>query len=242
MERARRIALFRYGVIQEVIDPGLSTAERGRLVRALAERTYTGPFGEPVRVSRNTIDRWKRDYRTGGFDALVPQPPNVHPRTPVEVLQLAEALKRENPARTARQVQRILRTTSGWAPSDRTLQRLFERLELNAESPGTGREVFGRFEADRPNELWTGDALHGPVIGGRKTYLFCFIDDHSRAVMGGRWAFHEDVVRLAAALRPALAARGVPDNIYVDYAETLVMPIWRESPRSMAVPGLGMSA
>jgi hypothetical protein len=32
--------------------------------------------------------------------------------------------------------------------------------------------VFGRFEASRPNELWTGDALHGPQVGGRKTYLF----------------------------------------------------------------------
>jgi putative transposase len=37
----------------------------------------------------------------------------------------------------------------------------------------------------------------------------------SRAVMGARWAFHEDVVRLAAALRPALASRGVPESVYV---------------------------
>lgn len=193
-ERARRIALFRYGVIQEVIDPKLTSRQRGELVRALAGRTHTGPFGEQMRVSRKTIDRWKRDYLLGGFDALVPQPPKVHPRTPQEVLQLAAALKRENPGRTARQVQRILRTTSGWAPSDRTLQRLFERLELD-EQPQSDGPAFGRFEADRPNELWTGDALHGPMVGGRKTYLFCFIDDHSRAVMGGKWAFHEDVVR-----------------------------------------------
>ena len=82
--------------------------------------------------------------------------------------------------------------------------------------------MFGRFEATRPNELWTGDALHGPVIGGRKTYLFCFIDDHSRAVMGARWAFHEDVVRLAAALRPALAGRGVPESAYVDNGSAFV--------------------
>jgi hypothetical protein len=27
--------------------------------------------------------------------------------------------------------------------------------------------------------------------------MFAFIDDHSRAVMGARRAFHEDVVRLA---------------------------------------------
>jgi transposase InsO family protein len=39
--------------------------------------------------------------------------------------------------------------------------------------------VFGRFEASRPNELWTGDALHGPVITGRKAYLSA-VDDYSR--------------------------------------------------------------
>ena len=49
------------------------------------------------------------------------------------------------------------------------------------------------------------------------TSLFAFIDDHSRAVMGARWAYHDDVVRMAAAFRPALAARGVPKAIYVEY-------------------------
>ena len=73
--------------------------------------------------------------------------------------------------------------------------------------------MFGRFEADRPNELWTGDALHGPTIGGRKTYLFAFLDDHSRAIVGHRFGFAEDTVRLAAALRPALGSRGVPDGV-----------------------------
>ena len=139
------------------------------------------------------------------------------------MLELAAALKRENPERTAAQVQRILRAQSGWAPSDRTLQRLFTRLELNRPPADPGsQQVFGRFEATRPNELWTGDALHGPQVGGRKTYLFCFIDDHSRAVMGARWAFHEDVVRLAAALRPALASRGVPEWVYVDNGSAFV--------------------
>jgi putative transposase len=83
--------------------------------------------------------------------------------------------------------------------------------------------VFGRFEATRPNELWTGDALHGPVVAGRKTY-FAFIDDHSRAMVGHRFGFAEDTVRLAAALRPALACRGVPESVYVDYAESGIMP------------------
>jgi putative transposase len=223
LERAREIALFRYSLIQDVISPHLTAAQRGRQVRELAAMTHPGPDGTEVRVSYQTISRRKRDYLAGGFEALVPAPRQASPRTPGEVLELAAALKRENLERTAAQVQRILRSASGWAPSDRTLQRLFERLELNRPPADPGQQqVFGRFEAARPNELWTGDALHGPVIGGRKTYLFCFIDDYSRAVMGARWAFHEDVVRLAAALRQALAVRGVPENAYVDNGSAFV--------------------
>jgi putative transposase len=222
LERAREIALFRYSLVQEVISPHLTPAQRGRRVRQLAAVPHPGPGGTEVRVSYQTINRWKRDYLAGGFEALVPSPRQASPRTPGEVLELAAALKRENPERTAAQVQRILRAT-GWAPSDRTLQRLFARLDLNRPAAGEDSQLaFGRFEASRPNELWTGDALHGPVIGGRKTYLFCFIDDHSRAVMGARWAFHEDVVRLAAALRPALAVRGVPESAYVDNGSAFV--------------------
>jgi putative transposase len=222
LERAREIALFRYSLVQEVISPHLTAAQRGRRVRQLAAMTHPGPGGAHVRVSYQTINRWKRDYLAGGFEALVPSPRQASPRTPGEVLELAAALKRENPERTAAQVQRILQRTAGWAPSDRTLQRLFARLELSHPAGEDSQLAFGRFEALRPNELWTGDALHGPQVGGRKAFLFCFIDDHSRAVMGARWAFHEDVVRLAAALRPALAVRGVPEHVYVDNGSAFV--------------------
>ena len=50
------------------------------------------------------------------------------------------------------------------------------------------------------------------------------IDDHSRAVMAARFGFAEDTIRLAAALRPALASRGIPAHAYVDYAEVDVKP------------------
>ena len=54
--------------------------------------------------------------------------------------------------------------------------------------------------------------------------MFAFLDDHSRAIMGHRFGFAEDTVRPAAALRPALGSRGIPDGIYVDYADPGVMP------------------
>ena len=74
-ERARAVALFRYSLIREPADPALSTRQRGRVVRDLAAREHAGPFGVPVRVSRASLDRWIRAWRSGGFDALAPPHP-----------------------------------------------------------------------------------------------------------------------------------------------------------------------
>ncbi len=109
LERAREVGLFRYMLIREAADPVLTTRQRGAMVRAVAAREHKGPSGEPVRLTRWTLDKWIRDWRRGGFDALVPAPRQSQPRTPPEVMELAAALKKENPARTAAQVQRILR-------------------------------------------------------------------------------------------------------------------------------------
>jgi len=53
----REIGLFRYSLIRDAADPGLSKAERGRLVRALAGREHVGPDGRLVWVARGTLDR-----------------------------------------------------------------------------------------------------------------------------------------------------------------------------------------
>lgn len=221
-ERAQAIGLFRYQLICAALDEQLSAKQRGKLVRAIAAETHTDPFGNTVCISRETLDRWIRRYRAGGFEALAPSPRMLSARTDATVLELAASLKRENPDRTVTQVARILRTATGWSPSESTLLRHFHRLELIGPAAGSAPAVFGRFEATDPNELWCGDALHGPRVGDRKTYLFAFIDDHSRLLVGYRFGFAEDTVRLAAALRPALAARGVPAGIYVDNGSAFV--------------------
>jgi putative transposase len=139
------------------------------------------------------------------------------------VLELAAALKREVPGRTAAQVAAILAEHApGTAPSPRTLQRHFARLGLNTRPDGTPPTAFGRFEADAPNQMWTGDALHGPLLAGRKTYLFAFLDDHSRLLTGYRWGYSEDTLRLEAALRAGIASRGLPKLVYLDNGSAMV--------------------
>jgi transposase InsO family protein len=216
------VALFRYQLICPALEAGLSTKARGRIVRAIAAHTHPGPFGGQHNYSRDTLDRWIRRYRRGGFEALVPSLRQPAARIDTEVLELAVALKKENPARTVAHIARILRASGGYSPSESTLLRLFHRHELIGPAAGSPVAVFGRFEAGEPNERWVGDALHGPRIGGRKAYLFAFLDDHSRLATGYRFGFAEDTVRLAAALEPALASRGVPASVYVDNGSAFV--------------------
>ena len=170
-EAQRNVALFRYSLIREAADETLTIRQRGLLVRQLAARAHTGPAGRSVRIGRGTLDRWIRAYRSGGFEALAPTSRTGEPVTEQRLLDLAEALKREVPRRTAAQVTQIIRTTEGTGPSERTVQRHFARLGLNTRPDGSPPQAFGRFEAAAPGDLWTGDALHGPVIAGRKTYL-----------------------------------------------------------------------
>jgi putative transposase len=149
----------------------------------------------------------------------------VLPRTPLEVLELAFELKREQPARTAAQVHQIMLAAGVRAPHVRTLQTHLARAGLNVRADGRNQDrVYGRFEAQARNELWTGDGLHGPKLDGvaRRAVLLAFIDDHSRLLVGWRWGTGEDVIRLEAALRFGLSARGVPQAILVDRGSAFV--------------------
>jgi putative transposase len=239
-DRRQAVALFRYSLIREAADPALGARERGALVRALAERDHLGPTGERVRVSRNTVDRWIAAWRRGGFEALLPDPRVGRPRVDAGALELAVTLKREQPRRSAAQIAVVIAESYGQSPHERTLERHFRRVGLDRElaaSRGALR-AFGRFQAEAPNQLWTADALHGPVVAGRKAYLFAAIDDHSRALVGYRWAAAEDTLRLEAALRAGFAARGLPGALYVDNGSPFVS---RQLERACAVLGIRLT-
>ena len=212
--RAEQVALFRYQLIREAADPALSTRQRGRLVRELAARAHPGPFGDPVtRVAGHArpVDPGLAAGRVRRAGPAGPAGHAAHRRRRCWSWPRAEDGR--SPARTAAQVQRILRAQLRLVAVGAHAAAAFRAAGAD-HPPGRARRrrPSAGSRRRRPNELWTGDALHGPQIAGRKTYLFAFLDDHSRAVMAARWGYFEDTVRLAAALRPALAARGVPER------------------------------
>jgi putative transposase len=217
MDWRQEEALWRYSLIREAADPRLSCGERGALVRWLAARLHAHPSGELRSIGRSTLDDWIRAYRAGGFEALAPKQRASVPRTARALLLQAETLRRENPARTCAQIRRIIAASNGGSgPSQSTVERHLRRVGLTRAGLRGERQVFGRFEAERPNERWIADCLHGPMVEGRRAILFCVLDDHSRAVVGARFAHAESTVRLEGVLRSAFQARGLCDRLYVD--------------------------
>lgn len=220
-DRDTLVALARWAVICEATDERLTPAERGRVVSDLARRVHRDADGRTVRVTSRTIYRWLAAWRSHGFDGLKParrRDAGVA-RTPAQVLELAAALRREAPARSAAQIAEILARTRGWRVSPRTLQRFFADQGLDRARLEGRMRAYGRFEAAACGDLWTSDAWDGPALAelaGRHAQLFSILDDHSRLVCHG--AFYPDVGQWSfqQCLRTGIARRGIPRVLYLD--------------------------
>ena len=220
-----RMALFRYSVISEALDAGLSAAERGLIVRSLANRTWTTPVGEERSFSRGTIDRWIGAYRTDGLGALAPNPRADRGQVRVERQWMAEAvrLRREVPARSAAQIAEIIGRAHGVWLKERTVRSHLARAGVSRRAlTAEPAKAFGRYEASRRNERWIGDVLVGPFVphprkaGSKRAKLFVLVDDYSRLLVCGRWMTEENTRAGQEVLRAAIMRRGVPTQLHMD--------------------------
>ena len=219
-----QIALHRFGVIAEAANERLSPAERGVIVRDLTARAHHHPDGTMRRYSRATIDRFVRTYRKGGLDALRPVPRSdvgavrAHP----ELFSEAAALRLELPSRSAAQIASILFHRHGVRIAERTVRAQLRRAGLHREALAAEQRVFGRYEAERPNDRWITDVLVGPFVPFPKledsvrAKLFLIVDDHSRLIVDGRFFAHENARACQELLRRAITRRGVPAVLYAD--------------------------
>lgn len=223
-ETREQVALHRYGVIAEASNTRLSPAERGALVRQIAGRSHAHPDGTERRYSRGTIDRWLREWRSGGLEALEPSPRSdtgavrAHP----ELYAEAAALRLELPSRSAAQIASILYHRHGVRVAERTVRQQLRRAGLHREALAAEPKAFGRYEAERPNERWITDVLVGPFVPFPKlersvrARLFLIVDDHSRLLVDGRFFAHENARACQELLRRAIVRRGLPEVLYAD--------------------------
>jgi putative transposase len=224
------IALFRYGLIAQLIHTPPDQGQQESLLRQLASQTYQIPGSTRAHVSATTLRRYLKTYREQGFDALrpVPRTDTGTPRAfPPEVLAKAIALREEQPARTTQTIVDILQRDDSLSfPRSVNVHTLTTHLRRRGKARrvlAQAGKTYRRFERDRVNSLWQGDALVGPWLPDpyapgkkRRAHLFCFIDDHSRLVPYSEFFFDEALPRMERVLKVALLRRGVPLAVYVD--------------------------
>ena len=224
-----RSALFRYHVISSYLAMDPPRGQREALRKKLAEKVWTGPDGEPVQVQAETIRAWVRRYKRHGLAGLHDK---ARPRRGIRVLDEAQVellcrLKKEVPERSLDRLIHIAEETK-LVPQDvlrrSTVHRVLQEAGLSKRPTAkTSIKDLDRFESDRPNDLWQSDLLRGPYLPDperpgktRRADLYAFIDDHSRLLLHGRFAFREYLPSLELVFRRALQKYGVPRRVYYD--------------------------
>lgn len=229
-ERRREIALFRYGVIADLVH--LEPHHRGlyALLAKKAEHDYTIPGSLRRHVAPETLRGWLRAYRRGGFDALVPRVRADQGSTrsiPTHVVDLLCQMKEDSPDLSIPALIKLARAEHDDVVTDEvvlpesTVHRLLARRGLMKKRPEepTSKDRR-RFEHESAGDLWMSDVMYGPKIRDagrmRQTYLIAFIDDATRIVPHAAFTFSEGTVSYLAVLEQAVRRRGIPKRLYVD--------------------------
>ena len=220
------VALFRYGVIADLVNLPPGTPGIGARLRAKAEKDHVIPGTVRTRVAAETMRHWLTLHRQGGFDALYPKNRGDRGRArrmPPEIAEMLISIKEDNPALSVRAVidaacKRGLPADAHLAPS--TVHRLLAReglLDRGNREPAADRR---RFSYRHAAEMWMSDVMHGPSVADgrkrRKTYLIAFIDDATRVVPFAAFAFAENTAAFLPVFKQALLRRGQPARLYVD--------------------------
>jgi putative transposase len=230
------VALFRYGLIADLIQLAPGTPGQQKLLEKQAAKTWAIPGTARCRVAEETLRGWLRKYRYGGFAALKPKPRSdagLSRALPREVQDILVCIKDNNPELSVQLVIKEARTATKdgskepaippeleLAPT--TVHRVLSRAGL-MKKPGDGGAQGDRrrFAFASAGELWMSDVMYGPsvTVAGRirrRSYLIGFLDDATRVVPYAAFALAENTTAFLPVLKEAVMRRGVPKRLFVD--------------------------
>lgn len=227
-DHLQKVALFRYGLIADLLHIKPGCGELYSELRKKAARTYDIPGTQRNRVASETIRTWLKAYRRHGYDGLVPKlrcDRGQSRAIPQEVADLLLMLKDENPKLSVPLVIRAAREAG--VPDDQplpssTVHRLLDAHGLMSKQPEQPSDNDRRrFAFRKAGELWMSDVMHGPAVVAdskrkRKTYLIAFLDDATRVIPYAEFAFAENTCAFLPVMMQAIMRRGIPLRLFVD--------------------------
>jgi putative transposase len=230
-EIGERIAVFRYGVIRDLVSGLLAPGEKERLLAEIAEREWQIPGSTRSRIGRSTAREWVEAYQATGFAGLKPVERSDRGSSraiPEPVQDLLLAVRAERPKASVRSLIRAVRLAGRVAPEVSLAPSTVYRFLAAHGVPVVAEENRGEpdaqaFSFPHANDLWVADVMHGPSLlepgrGARsaKTYLIALLDDATRMAPYAAFYPSESAGCFAEAFKQAILRRGIPRRLYVD--------------------------
>lgn len=220
--------LKKFETIAPLLSDGLEAAQKRRLRNEIMEKHG---------IASRTLRRWLRQYKEGGYDALIKANRSDKGQSKAvseNVLAAAAELRRELPARSARRIIAILVSEGVVKEGELTQSTLNRHLakagasrsECKAQSPAR------RFQKEGRNALWQADIKFGPFIPGKngrkvQTYLLAILDDATRMPIHAEFYDNQKLPVLEDAFRKGLLKFGVPEAIYIDNGKIFISKWFR---------------
>jgi len=222
-----RWAIFWCDLLSPVIYGEIEPHRINRFLKILARKPIRFPDGRFKKPSLSTLKRKLKKYLKGGFDSLArkKRDDSGRPRhLPLEIIQKAIELKKEQPLRSPLTINRFLEELYGKTVPVSTLYRHLKEAQATRLKLGvTAQKVRKRWGRDHTHDLWLGDFADGPYVleNGMvlPTYLSAFIDCYSRYGVEARYYLRENLYVLIDSFLRAMATHGPPLSLYVDHAK-----------------------
>ena len=220
-------AVFWCDLLSPIIYSEIEEELTHKYLKELASNDVLFPDGKKKKPSLSTLKRKLKKHRQGGFHGLFRKVRNDSGQSRAvsqEIIDKAVELKKEQPLRSYKTINRFLQDQFGKTIPKSTLYRHLKNAGATRMKLGIARKkVRGRWTRDHTHDLWVGDFEEGPyVIENNEvvpTNLSIFIDAHSRYVVEGRYYFRQNLDVLIDSLVRALSKHGAPSGLYIDNAK-----------------------
>jgi transposase InsO family protein len=220
-------AVFWCSLLSPVLLGEIPEAQRERYFQELSREERRLPNGEQRCISVRTLRRKWRRLKGQGVPGLYRRrrsdrgkPRKKH----ADLLARAVELKKEQPKRSDKVINRILKREFGRTVPRSTLYHHLRREGATRRKLGVSlQKIRCRWTRDQPGALWLGDFEHGPLVieqgQALKTHLAAWIDCHSRYIVEARYYLRESLDILADSLLRAWGNHGASREVYADNAK-----------------------
>ncbi len=225
MEEPMKEALFRYAVISKVYTREHKGEKTSRAVFEVAALDHLVVDGEPRRVVERTIYRWLSDFRSQGFDGLIPSRRAWSEDSLALSRPLIDFFIDQKTADPDASIPELIRRAGkkGMIPSDKVVARSTVWRTLQREGVDVSRRKQTRHEDRRrfsyPHRmqmvLCDGKHFRAGRSRLRRVALF-FIDDCTRKILHVVVGTSESTELFLHGLYETILSYGLMDALFVD--------------------------